>query len=326
MMRTAATALLPVLLLLAACGWFDSKKQPLSGERISVLSLDRQLEPDPNLAKIAITLPAPVVNPDWPEAGGYPNHAMQHLSLPDRLTRVWGANTGEGASRYTRVLSQPIVANGRVYAMDGAVQVSAYDAATGDRLWQVDLKPEDERGTSFGGGVGFWNDRLYASTGYAQVLALDPADGRVIWRSSVGAPVRSAPTVADGRVFVVTVENELAVLAADDGRRLWVHNGIPETASLLGSASPAVEGEVVVAAYSSGEIYALTVETGRPLWSDNLASTRNVDAVSTLADIRGRPVIDRGRVYAASHSGRMAAIDLRTGERAWEQELGGTIA
>jgi outer membrane protein assembly factor BamB len=324
MMRTAVGALLLLLLLVAGCGWFDDKKQPLSGERISVLSLDRQLEPDPDLAKIPISLPAPVVNPDWPEPGGYPNHAMQHLSLPDSLTQVWKASTGEGASRYSRVLSHPIVEKGRVYAMDGAVQVSAYDAATGDRLWQVDLRPEDERGTSFGGGVAFWNDRLFASTGYAQVLALDPADGKIIWRSNVGAPVRSGPTVSDGRVFVVTVENQLTVLAADDGRRLWVHNGIPETASLLGSASPAVEGEVVVVAYSSGEIYALTVETGRPLWSDSLASTRSVDAVSALADIRGWPVIDRGRVYAASHSGRMAAIDLRSGERAWEQELGST--
>src|ERR1700757_4598747 len=304
MLRFAIVLLLLVFLGLAGCGLFGDKKQPLPGERISVLSLDRQLDPDPDLSKIAITLPPPVVNPDWPEPGGYPNHAMQHLSLPERLTQAWRASTGEGASRYTRVLSQPIVAHGRGYAMDGAVQGSAYDAATGDRLWQVDLKPDDERGSSFGGGIGFWNDRLYASTGYAQVLALDPADGSVIWRSSVGAPVRSAPTVADGRVFVVTVENELVVLAADDGRRLWAHNAIPETASLLGGASPAVEGEVVVVAYSSGEIYALTVETGRPLWSDNLASTRNVGAVSTLADIRRWPVIDRGRVYAASNSGR----------------------
>jgi outer membrane protein assembly factor BamB len=324
MTRTVTATLLLVSSLLAACGWFESKKQPLSGDRISVLSLDRQLEPDPDLAKIPITLPAPVVNPDWPEPGGYPNHAMQHLSLPDRLARAWSKSTGEGGSRYSRVLSHPIVEKGRVYAMDGAVQVGAYDAATGDRIWQVDLKPEDERGSSFGGGVAFWNDRLYASTGYGQVLALDPADGKVIWRSNVGAPVRSGPTVSDGRVFAVTVENELVVLAADDGRRLWVHNGIPETASLLGSASPAVEGEVVVVAYSSGELYALTVETGRPLWSDNLALTGNLDAVSTLADIRGWPVIDRGRVYAASHSGRMAAIDLRSGERAWEQELGST--
>jgi len=324
MSGTALASLFLALLVLGGCDWFDEKKQPLPGERISVLSLDRQLEPDPDLSKIAITLPPPVVNPDWPEPGGYPNHAMQHLSLPERLTQAWRASTGEGASRYTRVLSQPVVAKGRVYAMDGAVQVGAYDAATGDRLWQVDLKPEEERGNSFGGGVAFWQDRLFASTGYAQVVALDPADGRMIWKSSVGAPVRSAPTVSDGRVFVVTIENELAVLAADDGRRLWVHNAIPETASLLGNASPAVEGEVVVAAYSSGEIYALTVETGRPVWSDNLSSTRSVNAVSTLADIRGWPVIDRGRVYAASHSGHMAAIDLRSGERAWEQEFGST--
>ena len=321
---TPVALLLLVSFGLAGCSWFGEKKQPLPGERISVLSLDRQLEPDPALAKISITLPPPVVNRDWPEAGGYPNHAMQHLSLPDRITQAWKTSIGEGASRYTRVLSQPAVAKGRIYAMDGGVQVSALDAATGNRIWQVDLKPENERGNSFGGGVAFWNDRLYVSTGYAQILALDPENGRIIWKTAVGAPVRSGPTVSDGRVFVVTVDNELVVLATEDGRRLWNHNAIPETASLLGSASPAVEGEVVVAAYSSGEIYALTVENGRPLWSDNFSGTRSVNAVSSLADIRGRPVLDRGRVFAASHSGRMAAIDVRTGDRAWEQDFGST--
>lgn len=322
--RDLVASLLLFPLILAACSWFGDKKQPLPGERISVLSLDRQLEPDPALAKIPITLPPPVVNQSWPEAGGYPNHAMQHLALPDRIAQAWKTSIGEGASRYSRVLSQPVVANGRVYAMDGGVQVSALDAATGNRIWQIDLKPEDERGNSFGGGVAFWNDRLYVSTGYAQVLALDPETGSIIWKTAVGAPVRSGPTVSDGRVFVVTVDNELVVLATDDGRRLWNHNAIPETASLLGSASPAVDGEVVVAAYSSGELYALTVENGRPLWSDNFSSTRSVNAVSSLADIRGRPVLDRGRVFAASHSGRMAAIDLRTGDRAWEQDFGST--
>ena len=315
-------SVLLVSLSSVGCSWFEDEKQPLPGERISILSLDRQLEPDPELAKIPIALPRPVVNSDWPEDGGYPNHAMQHLSLPDKLTEAWKTSIGEGASRYTRVLSQPVVVKGRVYAMDGGVQVTALDAATGERLWQVDLKPEDERGSSFGGGVAFWNDRLYVSTGYAQVLALDPADGHVIWKSAVAAPIRSGPTVSDGRVFVVTVDNELDVFATDDGRRLWNHNAIPETASLLGSASPAVDGEVVVAAYSSGELYALAVENGRPFWSDNLSGTRSVNAVSSLADIRGRPVLDRGRVFAASHSGRIAAIDLRSGDRTWEQEFG----
>jgi len=322
MFRPVVALLLFVGLALTGCSWFASKKQPLPGERISILSLDRQLKPDPDLAKTAIILPKPVVNPDWPQPGGFPNHAMQHLALPNTLNQAWKTSVGEGSSRYTQVLAQPIVAKGRVYAMDGGSQVGAYDAATGNQIWQVDVKPRDSRGNSFGGGVAFWKDRLYVSTGYGQVLALEPASGKVIWKASAGAPVRSGPTVADGRIFVVTVENELVVLATDDGRRLWSHDGIPETAGLVGSSSPAVEGEVVVVGYSSGELFALTVENGRVLWSDNLAGASSADAVSALADIRGRPVIDRGRVFAASHSGRMVSINLRTGERNWEQDIG----
>jgi outer membrane protein assembly factor BamB len=309
-------------LALAGCSWFATKKQPLPGERISVLSLDRQLKPDPALATVAISLPKPEVNPDWPEPGGYPDHAMQHLALPDTLRQAWKTSVGEGSSRYTQILAQPIVADGRVYAMDGGSQVGAYDAATGNQIWRVDVKPSDDYGNGFGGGIAFWKGRLYVSTGYARVLALDPKNGKVIWKTGVGAPVRSAPTVADGRVYAVTVENELVALAADDGRRLWAQNGIPETAGLVGSSSPAVEGEVVVVGYTSGEIYALTIENGRPLWNDSLSSGGAVDAVSALADIRGRPVVDRNRVFAISHSGRMAAIDLRTGERVWEQDIG----
>jgi outer membrane protein assembly factor BamB len=79
----------------------------------------------------------------------------------------------------------------------------------------------------------------------------------------------------------------------------------------------------VVVPYSSGELVALRVENGRAVWTDTLATLRRVDAVSTLADIRGKPVIDRGRVYAISHSGRMVSIDLRTGGRAWDREVGG---
>jgi outer membrane protein assembly factor BamB len=286
-----------------------------------VLGLGSRFEPDPDLGQGAVALPPPAVNPDWPQPGGNPAHAMGHPALPEKLARAWDVSIGEGSARYTRVLSQPVLEQGRIYAMDGGVQVSALDAAKGGRIWQVDLKPEELRGNAFGGGPSFWKDRLYVATGYAQVLALDPADGKVIWRTSLSAPVHSPPTIADGRVFAVTVENELNALDAKDGRKLWSHNGIPETAGLLGGASPAVEGEVVLAAYSSGELFALRVENGRAVWSDNLAATRAVNAVAGLADIRGRPVIDRGRVFAVSHSGRMTAIDLRRGDRVWEREI-----
>jgi len=76
--------------------------------------------------------------------------------------------------------------------------------------------------------------------------------------------------------------------------------------------------------YTSGELFALKVDTGRVQWQDNLISIRRTDAIAALAQIRGRPIIDRGRVIAISHAGVMAALDLRTGRRAWAREIGGT--
>jgi outer membrane protein assembly factor BamB len=322
MNRRFAALVLLALACLAGCSWFETKKIPLPGERISVLTLDRQLLPDPALARIPIALPRPELNKNWPQPGGDPDHEMQHPALPARLTEAWRVSIGEGSSRYTRVMASPVIADGRVYAMDGGVTVGAYAAANGRQLWQVDLRPKGDLGNGFGGGVAYSKNRLYVTTGYGQAVALDPATGKVIWRAKLGAPVHSGPTVAAGRVFVVTVDNEVYALDAADGKQLWTHAGIPQTASLLGGASPAVSGEVVIAPFSSGELDALEVENGRPLWSDNLASTRNMDAVAALADIRGRPVIDGGRVFAASHSGRLAAIDLRSGERDWEHSIG----
>jgi len=329
----ARAGLLALALALAGCdtvgGWFedifsDSAKQKLKGTRVSVLTLDRSLEPDPALAKLEVRLPRPVMNVDWPQAGGTPTHAMQHPALDGALRKSWSSSIGDGGSRYGAVLSQPVVEGGRVFALDARDIVIALDAKSGDEAWRNDVKPRTELAHAYGGGVAAAGNRVYVTTGYAQVLALDAATGKEIWRQQVAAPVRGAPTVADGRVFAVTVENELEVLSADDGHRLWTHNGIPETAGLLGAASPAVEGDIVVVPYSSGEIFALRVENGRPLWTDNLATARPLGALSTIADIRGRPVIDRGRVYAVSHSGRMVAIDLRTGNRVWEQDIGGT--
>src|SRR5262249_16218850 len=63
---------------------------------------------------------------------------------------------------------------------------------------------------------------------------------------------------------------------------------------------------------------------GRAGWSDTLARTGGLTPLSSLADISGRPVIDRGLVFANSHAGRLVAIDIRTGERAWTVDVGGT--
>jgi len=303
---------------------FEKKRdEPLPGKRIAVLALDRGLQPDPSIAGMRVVLSEPYVNDSWTQYGGSPAHAMYHLSLGESPRRIWSSDVGAGSDDSRQLLAQPLVVNDTVYTMDALSVITAFDTERGRVRWRVDLDPDDEDDGFFGGGIAFDGGRLYVTTGFARVFALDAKTGETIWTQQVPTPMRAAPAVAAGRVFVVTLDNQTFALSADDGRRLWEHSGIQEITSLVGGASPAVSGSTVVVPYSSGEIVGLLAETGRPLWSDSLASVARADPLGDLAQIRGAPVVDRGIVFAISHSGRMVAIDLRQGLRAWEAEVGG---
>ena len=325
---------LPVVVVgflsLAACETFDDLITPgvkvdIRGERIAVLPKVAAVEVDPKLANVAVVLPKPSVNPDWPQPGGYADNAMHHLSAAGALAEVWDTGIGSGSTSSTRLTASPVIADGMVFVLDSEVRVSAYDVASGSRLWRVDLTPEDEDAEEgFGGGVAFDAGRLYVSTGFGFVAALEAKSGNEVWRRSATVPFRAAPVVNGGRVFVSTQENQLMALAADDGRVLWDHRGITESAGILGSNSVAVAGDTVVVPYTSGELFALNVRNGKAAWSDTLARSGGLTPLSALSDISGRPVIDRGVVFANSHAGRLVAIDIRTGERIWTIDVGGT--
>lgn len=323
--------LIAMLLFTASCeslfgrgGMFgDKSPPPLPGKRISILLQQRTLVPDPKLADAKIILPPPTPNPEWPQAGGYPNHAMQHIQVANALSKAWSADIGAAANSEERIAGSPVVADGMVFVMDAATQVSAFDAKSGNRLWRTGLTPEDEDDGLIGGGVAYNQGKVYATTGFAEVIAMDAKTGKIIWRTKVAGPIHSQPTVRGGRLFAITIDNRLIAMNAANGKILWKYMGISEVASILGGASPAVGQGVVVAPFSSGELVALKVENGRVLWSDSLTSALRTDQISTIADIRGRPIIDRDRVIAISNAGVMVAIDLRSGRRIWDKEIGG---
>ncbi len=331
MLRIASFVVLTAAL--SGCGGLDSlnpfggggeDQVTLKGERISVLSFEQELEADPRLATLEVVLPAPYVNDAWPQPGGYAGHAMHHLQIPTEINQAWRSNAGKGTSGAARLIASPVAADGKVFVRDAEAGVAAFDLATGDRIWEVDLKPEKVKSRlGTGGGVAYDKGRVFVSSGFGFVVCLDADTGAKLWGQQLGLAMRAAPTVSGGRVFVSTVDNQLFAIADDDGRILWNHRGIAETAQLFVSSSPAVEGDIVVAPYSSGEVFALRVQNGRVAWSDTLVRTGRLTSLSAMNDIAGRPVIDRGRVYAISHSGRMVAIDLRTGERVWTRDVGG---
>ncbi|MGE4562108.1 MAG: PQQ-binding-like beta-propeller repeat protein, partial [Rhodospirillales bacterium] len=313
-----------VALGLGACAFFEKEiQEPLPGERISVMMHQATLSPDPELVDKRILLPAPSPNRDWPQSGGYANHAMHHIQVRDSLQENWSVDIGAGKDDKERLNSSPVVADGMVFAIDAESSVSAFDAATGSRVWEAELTPDDEDDGHISGGIAYERGRLYVTTGFAEVIALNAKTGAEVWRRSIGSPMRTAPTVRGGRVFVTTVDNRLLALTTDSGEELWAHTGLTEVASVLGGASPAVDSGVVVVPYACCELVALKVDNGRVLWQDSLLTLRRTGSASTLSQIRGRPIIDRGRVIAISHGGVIAAIDLRMGRRIWDKEIGG---
>ncbi len=311
-------------LWLAACGNTGAVKgSTIKGTRIAILEKVKTIEPDKELKDAKLQLSEMVDNAAWPQAGYDTAHHLPNAIVAEHPKEAWRADIGDGSSSDFKLLARPVVSHGRVYTMDSRGIVKAFDTKKGEKIWSADTAPKDHDEDTIGGGVGIDGDMLYATTGFGEVLALSAGDGKVKWRHPFMKPIRAAPTIANGRVYVVSIDNELSALDTRTGDVLWHHNGIAESATLMGASNPAVQGDSVIVAYSSGEVYNLRAENGRISWNYALSSTAQGGALPAISDIRGLPVIAHGQVFAVSHNGRTAAIDHRTGDRDWEADIGG---
>jgi outer membrane protein assembly factor BamB len=312
---------------LAGCGAFKGKggpRTPTVGERISILSNDNSIKVDPTTAEIAVVLPDPVLNADWAQSGGNASKSMGHPALGAARTKAWEASIA-GSTKKQRLAAAPVISNNRLFAVDTDAVVSAFAADTGAKLWSVSIGStgKDFENSLFGGGASVDGNVVYATSGVGDVAALNAEDGKLLWKVKPAGPLRGAPTVAFGGVYVITQDNQIFALNAGDGAVQWQATASIEPGSVFGAASPAAGQGTIVAGFSSGEVQAYRYENGRDLWEDALARTSMALSVSTLTDVDADPVIDRGRVFALGQGGRMASYDLLTGQRIWEISIAG---
>jgi len=309
-------ASLPSLPKLQDLNPFAEKETPLPGKRISVIQQEN-ITSDLVAANRPITLPPPRQNDSWSQPGGVANNSPGHLMLGGAIKNAWSADAGTGSSFYGKLTASPIVYDGKVFTLDAAGTVTAFNAGGGGSAWRQSTTPQGEKDQEgFGGGLAADGGRVYAGTGFGQVVALDARSGKKLWEKSVGAPVRSSPTAVGERVFVLTTEGAVYCLSGADGAELWNFHGNAERASILSNASPAVEGDIVVVPFPSGDLVALRTANGQPLWSDSLARARTASSLTAMSDA-ARPAIDGGTVFAVGHAGRMVAVSYKTGERLW---------
>lgn len=317
--RSVLALLLPVVFLWA-CSHND---EILKGDRLPVLKASALLEKDESLGNEPIEISSPISVLDWTQGAQNASHVIPNAKLSDVVMISWKKDIGTGSHRNRKLLSTPIASGGKVFTVDSYGKVTAFNSENGDVLWHFNSKPPKEEAPIANGGLASDQHKIYVSTGFAQVIALDSEKGTEIWRQEVSAPIRSAPSVSNGRVFVVTIDNSLFALSQKNGEILWQYSGMTEYAGLLGGASPAVLNDLVVAPFSSGEVFGIKVESGRPLWSEALTSLRRTDSVSAISTIKGDPVIDRDMVFVIGHGNRMFGLDSKTGEQKWEKSIGG---
>ena len=324
-MKKIGWLVLGCVVVLGGC----SRQQPVEGERLDLRqdlnAVDTDLvEAEPDYGRAIV---GPMISlSSWPQIGGNPAHRSPNNGLSDAPVRVWSASIGSGNSRRARISADPVISGGRLFAMDSASMVTAF-TLDGERLWSQGLSPaRDREDDASSGGLAAQGDQVFATTGFGEVIALDAASGEIQWRQDLEAAATGAPAVANGTVFAIGRDGLAWAINASNGRVRWTASALVDGPGILGGASPAVSGDFVYLPFRTGQISAARIDTGQGVWIARISGRRQAFPTATISDLQGDPVIADGRLYAGSHAGRSAAIDLATGSLIWSAEEGAMSA
>lgn len=138
----------------------------------------------------------------------------------------------------------PLVIDGKLYLTTAWSKVKAFDAATGEKLWEYDPKVPGETAVKaccdvVNRGLATWGDTLFLGTLDGRLVALDRATGAVKWEKQTtekdtSYTITGAPRVIDGKVLIGNggaefgVRGYIAAYDAADGEELWRFYTVPD--------------------------------------------------------------------------------------------------
>lgn len=317
-------------LALSACEYLPQEfggpatvKPKIKGERYDVVVGSEGLAVSPDAEGRPVDLPSPAKNPTWfsrANASNYPN-----LEL-DGFEDLTSTSIGDGNDYEQDLAPAPIVTEHMVIAMDGSGVISSHDRRDISHvLWINEDALENDEPSILGGGIAVEGGSVYATTGYGSLLAIDQKTGKTLWKAKVGAPVRGAPDTLDPFVIVLTADNQTIAFDSKTGTPIWNHRGIKETSGYFSMTSPVIAEGLVFVAYSSGELFALRLETGRPVWADSVSSNNRTSALSGFAGINADPMVQDGVVYTVGAAGGMIASAVLNGRPLWQQDIASIV-
>jgi outer membrane assembly lipoprotein YfgL len=222
------------------------------------------------------------------------------LVLLEQGKELWRANV------QALVLTAPLVAGGRVFVLGGDRMISAFDAATGQRLWQQQRTGEPlilaQAGLLMAVG-----DTLVVGLG-GRVLGLNPQNGSTRWDVALAnvrgtneverlADIVAGTTRRGSVVCMRAFQSAVGCVDGNNGRLLW-------TRTANGYSGLAGDASTVVGTEADGRLRAWQRATGEVLWSSENFRFRGL----------GTPVVwDRSMVFGDS-AGFVHVLDTRDGK------------
>lgn len=319
---------LSAMLMLVGCS--DDKK-PLKGARETILSSDYLDESGKvEIDKTPVVLDAEISNTSFPQpylnsAHCYPplKFSNHFLNKDAGLHQIWSVKLDYEGTKAFKMISTPIVAEGKIFCIDAGGVVYAFNAKTGAEIWRKSVTIVGKEG-QIGAALAYDSGRLIVSSSFSECFCLNAKNGRINWRIKLPANSKGdAITISEGRVFLVCSNSSLQVVDIDDGKTLWTHSGITSDSLFLGNAAAAVSEGIVYVAYPSGEIFALMIETGTPVWESSFPKFSLSNAAQAFTHPKASPVVKDGIVYFVAANEQTAAYEAKRGKLLWIKDYGG---
>ena len=182
---------------------------------------------------------------------------------------------------------------------------------------------------------------FFASSANHKVYCLDANTGAIRWTKITGGPVRLAPTLVGGRVYVASDDGFVYCLDARQGQEIWKFRAAPEDRRVLGhgkmiSLWPSRTGVLVdngLAYFGAGIfpaervfLYAVKADDGTIVWKNDATGERPQSRISPQGYLLASP----STIYAPMGRVPPAAFDRKDGrllfETSFGKNVGGTYA
>ncbi len=219
---------------------------------------------------------------------------------------AWQVNVGD-AGRY---IFTPAIVGNSVFAASNRGNLVRLNAANGKTLWRLDTK------AALSGGVGVSENMVLVGTSKGSVLAYD-LQGKPLWQSRVSSEVLSAPQAAGEFVVVRSGDSRIFGLDARDGSRRWEYQTTPPPLTLRSNPGVIIVEGFVMAGMPAGKLVVLNLTNGGLVWETVVAAPKGDNELERITDIAGPPLVETGRVCAATFQGRAACYETQKGGQLW---------